>query len=78
MWVATFLNLSLIIPVMVLKSEFTNEIFLLSMGLVDFGFFGLQPKTIREVRCEEVGDWPPCTAWTTSVRAFPTVSQQYW
>ena len=50
MWVATFLNLSLIIPVMVLKSEFHKEIFLLSLGLVDFGFFGLQPKTMREVR----------------------------
>ena len=75
-WVATSLNLSLVMPVVVLKSEFNNEIFLLSPGFVDFGFLGLQPNTMSEVRCDIVGGCPPWTGCTTSVRASPTVSQQ--
>ena len=45
-WVAIFLNLSLITPVSILKFEFKREILRLSAGLVELGFFGLQPKTM--------------------------------
>ena len=77
-WVATTLSLSLMMPVMILKSELSSEIFLLSLGFTDFGFLGLQAKTMSEVRCERVGCCPAWTAYTTSVRASPTMSQEWW
>ena len=48
-WVATFLNLLASSPVAVLKSEFSNDILLLSEGLMDVAFFGFEPKTMRDV-----------------------------
>ena len=53
------LNLEFVMPVVILKSAFKRDIFLLSLGLVEFGFFGLLPKTMSEVRWEWVGGSPP-------------------
>ena len=66
-WVITFLNLSASIPVIVLKSTFKREIFLLSLGFNDLTFLGFAPNTIKDVLCEGLGCFLWKTACTTSV-----------
>ena len=76
MWVETFFRRLASIPVRALKSAFNKEILLLSLGRIELGFFGLDPKTMSDVLWESDGLFPECTACITSVNASPKVSQQ--
>ena len=63
------------IPVISLRSEFSREMRLLSLGFLLWGFLGLAPNTMRLVLWDGVRDSPSHTATTISCREEPRVSQ---
>ena len=62
-------------PVTILKSELRSDILLLSVALMLLGFFGLVPKTIKQVLWLGVSFSPLWTAHTTSKSESPSRSQ---